>query len=323
MIFPQSPSHDMHTPPSDIQRYRKLFREALRIRLVEEKLIELYPFDKIQSPMHLSIGQEAVAVGVCEALRKEDLLFITYRGHAFYLAKGGDLRLMMAELYGRATGVSKGKAGSMHLAAPSVGVMGASAVVASTLSLAVGAALAHRIQKKDGLSVVCFGDGATEQGTYHESLNFAALYSLPVFFLCENNGLAVHANLAERQSYQIHQHARAYGIESMRLEEGWDFLKVGDAAASIATAIRQDGKPRLLEVITCRYKEHVGPGEDFAAGYRSQADMDAWKAEDALCQDAALIHALRPELDTEIAAAVAFAEASPVPDISELLTDVI
>lgn len=305
------------------QRYRELFRKALLIRLVEEKLIELYPFDKIQSPVHLSIGQEAVAVGVCEALNSEDSVFITYRGHAFYLAKGGDLRLMMAELYGRSTGVSKGKAGSMHLAAPQVGVMGASAVVASTLSLAVGAALANRLQQKTGLNVVCFGDGATEQGTYHESLNFAALYNLPVLFLCENNGLAVHAALGERQSYTIHKHAQAYGIESVRIEEGWDFLKVGDVTAEVVEAMRQDGRPRLIEVITCRYKEHVGPGEDFDAGYRSRADIESWMAKDPLCQDSALLAELRPELDEIIAAAVAFAEASPLPGLADLLTDVI
>lgn len=307
----------------DKQRYRELFRKALRIRLVEEKLIELYPFDKIQSPVHLSIGQEAVAVGVCEALHNEDLVFITYRGHAFYLAKGGDLRLMMAELYGRANGVSKGKAGSMHLAAPQAGVMGASAVVASTISLAVGAALANRLQQKPGLSVVCFGDGATEQGTYHESLNFAALYQLPVLFLCENNGLAVHATLGERQSYAIHQHAQAYGIESVRIEEGWDFVKIGDVTAGIVAAMRRDGRPRLIEVLTCRYKEHVGPGEDFDAGYRSRADIESWMAKDPLCQDAALTTELRPKLDAEIAAAVAFAEAGPLPGPADLLADVI
>lgn len=304
-------------------RYLELFRRSLRIRLVEEKIIDLYPYDKIQSPVHLSIGQEAVAVGICESLQPGDKVFITYRGHAFYLAKGGDLALMMAELYGRANGVSQGKAGSMHLAAPSVGVIGASAVVASTISLAVGDALANRLLGRDDLSVVTYGDGATEQGTYHESLNFAALKSLPVLFLCENNGLAVHASLAERQSYRIHEHARVYGIESVRVEEGWDFLRIGDVAQEVTSAIRRDGKPRLIEVTTCRYKEHVGPGEDFAAGYRSLADIQAWMARDPLCNDTALASELRPALDAEIAAAVAFAEAGPLPGPEHLLADVL
>lgn len=304
-------------------RYRNLFKQALLIRLVEEKIIDLYPFDKIQSPVHLSIGQEAVAVGVCEQLRSDDLVFITYRGHAFYIAKGGSLNAMMAELYGRANGVSKGKAGSMHLAAPQVGVMGASAVVASTIPLAVGAALANQLRRQSNLSVVCFGDGATEQGTYHESLNFAALYRLPTLFLCENNGLAVHATLAERHSYNIHEHARAYGIETVRINEGWDFMKIGDVTGEVVSAMRKDGRPRLIEIMTCRYKEHVGPGEDYAAGYRALADIEVWKINDPLCFDTALVDELRPELDAQISAAVAFAEAGPLPTAADLLTDVL
>ena len=304
-------------------RYRNLFKQALLIRLVEEKIIDLYPFDKIQSPVHLSIGQEAVAVGVCEQLRTDDLVFITYRGHAFYIAKGGSLNDMMAELYGRANGVSKGKAGSMHLAAPQVGVMGASAVVASTISLAVGAALANQLRRQSSLSVVCFGDGATEQGTYHEALNFAALYKLPTLFLCENNGLAVHATLAERHSYKIHEHARAYGIETVRINEGWDFMKIGDVTGEVISAMRKDGCPRLIEVMTCRYKEHVGPGEDYSAGYRVLADIEAWKIRDPLCFDTALVNELRPELDAEISAAVAFAEAGPLPLAADLLADIL
>ncbi len=304
-------------------RYRKLFKQTLLIRLVEEKIIELYPFDKIQSPVHLSIGQEAVAVGVCEKLSADDLVFITYRGHAFYLAKGGSLNAMMAELYGRANGISKGKAGSMHLAAPQVGVMGASAVVSSTISLAVGAALANQLRSQASISVVCFGDGATEQGTYHESLNFASLYRLPTLFLCENNGLAVHATLAERHSYKIHEHARAYGIETVRIDEGWDFIKIGDVVGEVVSAMRKDGYPRLIEVMTCRYKEHVGPGEDYSAGYRKHSDIEAWKLNDPLCIDTALVKELRPELDTLIDNAVAFAEAGPLPDSTDLLTDII
>lgn len=303
-------------------RYTELFKQALRIRLVEEKIIELYPTDKIQSPVHLSIGQEAVAVGVCEPLTRADAVYITYRGHAFYLAKGGRMPEMMAELYGRSNGVSHGKAGSMHLAAPEFGVIGASAVVGSTIPLAVGGALAARLQGSEAISVVCYGDGATNQGCYHESLNFAALYNLPVLFLCENNGLAVHASLAERQSYDVLVHARAYGIEALRIDEGWDFIKIGDVTRQVVDAIRTDGRPRVLEVMTCRYKEHVGPNEDFDAGYRSRRDIEAWMAKDPLCADTELVNRLRPELDAEIAAAVAFAEAGPWPTVDDLLTDV-
>ena len=167
----------------NVDLYRELFYEALRIRLVEEKIIELYPSDIIQSPDHLSIGQEAVAVGVCSNLDRDDWILINYRGHAFYLAKGAPLPEFFAELMGKKNGQSKGKAGSMHMASPAQGVMGASAVVGSTISHAVGAALISKLKKENTIFVTNFGDGALEQGALHESLNFASLYKTPVLFL--------------------------------------------------------------------------------------------------------------------------------------------
>lgn len=303
-------------------RYGRLFREALLIRLVEEKVIELYPSDKIQSPVHLSIGQEAVAVGICEALRKTDILYSTYRGHAYYIAKGGDLGELMAELYGRQNGFAKGKAGSMHLAAPKVGMMGSSAVVGSTISHAVGSAMAARFRESDQICATVFGDGATEQGSYHESLNFAALYQLPVLFLCENNGLAVHSPGHERQAYNILTHVKAYGIETTHIKEGWDFMGVADVTAQICDAMRKDGKPHFVELETCRYKEHVGPGEDFHFGYRGAEAVNAWKAKDPLIQDKASLARFTADIAKEIQAAVDFAETSPLPARDELVTDV-
>jgi TPP-dependent pyruvate/acetoin dehydrogenase alpha subunit len=309
---------------SDINsEYEKLFYEALRIRLVEEKIIELYPDDKIQSPVHLSIGQEAVAVGLCSQLKLDDWLFINYRGHAFYLAKGGPLPELFAELYGKRTGLSKGKAGSMHLAAPKHGVMGASAVVGSTISHAVGAALASKIRGEDRIFITVFGDGATEQGTYHESLNFASLHNLPVLFLCENNGLAVHSPLGERQAFSLAAHAKAYGIESVLVEDGYDFVKLSAICEEILGQIKVKQRPLLLEVKTCRYKEHVGPGEDFEAGYRKLSEVKAWKAKDLLELDKRLIAKFTPAISREIDAAVEFAESSPFPTIDDLLTDVL
>ena len=303
--------------------YEKLFYEALRIRLVEEKIIELYPDDKIQSPVHLSIGQEAVAVGLCSQLMPDDWLFINYRGHAFYLAKGGPLPELFAELYGKRTGLSKGKAGSMHLAAPKHGVMGASAVVGSTISHAVGAALASKIRGEDRIFVTVFGDGATEQGAYHESLNFASLHNLPVLFLCENNGLAVHSPLGERQAFSLAAHAKAYGIESVLVEDGYDFVRLGKVCGEVLGEIKNKQRPIFLEIKTCRYKEHVGPGEDFEAGYRELGKVKAWKAKDPLEIDKVLIARFTPEISKEIRYAVEFAEASPFPTIDDLLTDVI
>jgi pyruvate dehydrogenase E1 component alpha subunit len=303
--------------------YEKLFYEALRIRLVEEKIIALYPFDKIQSPIHLSIGQEAVAVGLCCQLKLDDWLFINYRGHAFYLAKGGPLPELFAELYGKRTGLSKGKAGSMHLAAPKQGVMGASAVVGSTISHAVGAALASKIRGEDRVFVTVFGDGATEQGTYHESLNFASLHNLPVLFLCENNGLAVHSPLGERQAFLLPAHSKAYGIESVVVKDGYDFVKVSKVCGDVLKQIRNKQRPMFLEIKTCRYKEHVGPGEDFETGYRELSEIRAWKSQDPLEIDKELISRLTPEISEEIEAAVEFAETSSFPTINDLLTDVI
>jgi pyruvate dehydrogenase E1 component alpha subunit len=302
--------------------YRRLFRTALLIRLVEERIIELYPSDKIQSPVHLSIGQEAVAVGVCDGLQPDDLVFATYRSHGFYVAKGGSLDAMFAELYGRKGGVSGGKAGSMHLAAPEVGLMGSSAVVASTIPHAVGAALSFKRRGASQIAVAVFGDGATEEGVYHESLNFAALMKVPVLFVCEDNGLAVHSHRPVRQSYRLAEHAATFGIAARRLEEGWDMLAVRKATLEAAAKVRA-GEPFVLEIVTSRYKEHVGVGEDFHFNYRTSDDVDAWKRRDPLIVDQKLVEALRPDIEREIEAAVAFAEASPAPGHAELLTDVI
>lgn len=305
------------------KNYEELFYEAFRIRLVEEKIIRLYPHDKIQSPVHLSIGQEAIAVGLCSQMKLDDWLFINYRGHAYYLAKGGPLPELFAELYGKRTGLSKGKAGSMHLAAPKQGVMGASAVVGSTISHAVGAALASKIRGEDRVFVTVFGDGATEQGVYHESLNFAALHSLPVLFLCENNGLAVHASLGERQAFSLTAHAKAYGIESILVEDGYDFLKLSAICGEVLKQIKDRQRPILLQINTCRYKEHVGPGEDFEAGYRALNEVKAWKKKDPLEIDTKLIARFTPIISKEIEAAVDFAETSAFPTLDDLLTDVI
>jgi pyruvate dehydrogenase E1 component alpha subunit len=300
----------------------RLFRAALRIRLVEERIARLYPSDAIQSPVHLSIGQEAVAVGACAPLRATDLVFGTYRGHAFYLAKGGDLRQFMAELFGKVTGCARGKAGSMHLCAPEVGFMGASAVVGSTVPHAVGAALAARRLRRDQLVMTVFGDGATEQGAYHEALNFAALHRLPVLFLCENNGLAVHSRTTARQAYTPAGHARAYGVPAQTVDAGWDWMEIARVVGDVAARLRAGGGPELVEVRTMRYLEHVGVGEDFAAGYRTREEVAAWQARDPLCTDAARVARFTPALEREIDDAVAYAAQSPWPGPEEMLAHV-
>jgi TPP-dependent pyruvate/acetoin dehydrogenase alpha subunit len=306
----------------DLNLYERLFLECLRIRLAEEKVVELYPSDKIQSPVHLSIGQEAVAAAICEPLRGSDPLFGSYRSHAFYLAKGGSMREMFAELYGKSGGCAGGKAGSMHLTAPEVGFMGSSAVVASTIPHAVGAALAAKRRATDQIVVAVFGDGATEEGVYHESLNFAVLHSLPVVFVCENNGLAVHSHIGARQTYSITEHAKTYGIPSHRCEQGWDPLLIHAAFTPIAAAVRAGSGPQLFECRTYRYFEHVGIGDDHQVGYRPPDALRAWQDKDPLIQDRTLREKLEPRVRAEIEDAVAFAEASPWPGPEDLLSDV-
>jgi pyruvate dehydrogenase E1 component alpha subunit len=195
-------------------------------------------------------------------------------------------------------------------------------VVASTVPHAVGAALAARRRGLDQIAVAVFGDGATEQGCYHESLNFAALHRLPVLFLCENNGLAVHSHRSARQSYEVVTHARGYGIHAVACEEGWDFMRVRAVVAEAAETIRAGAGPVLVECRTERYMEHVGVGEDYDAGYRSRAAAERWKAHDPLLRETELVARFTPAITAEIDAAVAFAETSPWPDAAALLRDV-
>jgi len=303
--------------------YNALFYKSLRIRMFEERIIELYPSDKIQSPVHLSIGQEAVAVGACQSLKTTDWVFCTYRSHAYYLAKGGDMRAMMAELYGKATGGCHGKAGSMHLAAPEVGLMGSSAVVSSTIPHAVGAALAARNLRKDQIMVAVFGDGATDEGVYHESLNFAALHRLPVIFLCENNGWAAYSRVKARQAYRICDHARIYGIPATHIAEGYDFIKVHEVFSEIAAEVRHTRSPALVEIMTFRYMEHVGTGNDYDKCIRDRSELEEWQSNDPLITNQARIAACRAAIAREIDEAVAFAEQSPWPGRDELLKDVV
>lgn len=300
----------------------ELLFKSLRIRLVEEKVIELYPSDKIQSPVHLSIGQEAVAVGACHPLRQTDLLFGTYRSHSFYLAKGGDMKQMFAELYGKVTGCGRGKAGSMHLAAPEVGMMGASAVVASTTPHAVGAALAAKMRKTGQVVMAVFGDGATDQGVHHESLNLAALHQVPALLLCENNGLAVHTSRETRHAYSILEQAALYRIPAVRLEEGYDPVAVAALIGRLVGEIRAGGGPRFAEIITCRYLEHVGVGDDSSQPYRDREQLARWKRCDPLLLEPELVARFTPSIAEEIEEAVAFAEASPWPSEADLLADV-
>ena len=306
-----------------ITSYESMFYDALKIRRVEERIIQMYPTDLIQSPVHLSIGQEAVAVGVVNGLQNDDLLFINYRGHAYYLARNASLPAFFAELMGRKTGLSKGKAGSMHLAAPQQGIMGASAVVASTISHAVGAALAAKIKKENRVFVAIIGDGALEQGVFHETLNFSALHGLPVLFLCEDNGLAVHSPISERQSFNVKALVEAYGVNYFDCEDGYDFTEVANLTRSVRSHILDTNSPAFLRVKTMRYNEHVGPGDDHEQDFRDQKVLQQWKQNDPLIIEKSLLERFDGQIKKEIDDAVQFSLNSPYPTEEDLLTDVI
>ncbi|MDD5671170.1 MAG: thiamine pyrophosphate-dependent dehydrogenase E1 component subunit alpha, partial [Candidatus Omnitrophica bacterium] len=225
----------------------ELYRRMLLIREVEEKIVQVYPQQEIRCPTHLSIGQEAAASGVTTALRRDDYVFGTHRCHSHYLAKGGDLKQMFSELYGRANGCAKGKGGSMHLVDPSQGMMGSSAIVGGTIPLAAGAALAAKMQGTDRVAVAFFGDGATEEGVFHESLNFAALKKLPVIFVCENNFFATHTPLSARQVIaSIADHGKIYGVPGV-VVEGVNVIDVYQNAAEMVARARTGGGPSILE----------------------------------------------------------------------------
>jgi len=292
------------------------------IRQIEEKIVELYPSDLIQSPLHLSIGQESLAVGVCANLSSDDQLFTTYRSHAYYLAKGGNLNTFMAELMGRKTGCCKGKGGSMHLADANVNFMGTSAIVASTLPHAVGAAYANLIQNKPNLVVCVFGDGAADAGIYHESINFASLHNLPIIFVVEDNDLAVHSFKSERQSFQLQEHAKSYNLQTFSLEETQDPNSVAEFMGEVFSKVRSNKKPAWVRLKAFRYKEHVGVSEDFHTGYRTKDEYDIWVAKDPLV-DLILENEIQNQLDKVLEDAIDFAKKSPFPELSDLYEDVI
>jgi pyruvate dehydrogenase E1 component alpha subunit len=303
------------------------------IRRAEETIVALYPEQEMRCPTHLSIGQEASAVGVCAALRADDVIFSGHRCHAHYLAKGGDLRAMMAELYGRETGCAHGRGGSMHLVDPGAGVMGASAVVAGSIPLAVGAALARRMRDGDGVAVAFFGDGAVEEGTFQESLAFAALRRLPVVFACENNFYATYSPLSSRQvADNIFERGAPLRVPGVRVD-GNDVTAVYRVAREAVSRARRGDGPTLLELRTYRWRDHVGPGFDIAVGYRTRAELDGWVARDPVACFARALQksgvlpgdareAIDAELDRALADAVAFAKASPFPGDAELAAHV-
>ncbi len=324
----------MHTPSLPKEKYRSLYKQLLRIRMVEEKIAELYPEEEMRCPTHLCIGEEAVAVGVCANLSPNDYVLSGHRSHGHYLAKGGNLSAMMAELYGKATGCSRGKGGSMHLVDLSAGFLGATPIVGSTIPIAVGAAMGAQMRGEKRMTAVFFGDAATEEGVFHESLNFAALKKLPVIFVCENNLYSVYSPLSVRQpeGREIFRMAEGHGVESHQ-GDGNDVLEVYRLADGAAHKAKHGGGPTFLEFKTYRWREHCGPNYDNGLGYRSESEFQEWKQHcpietltERLLKEGALddrdIEDMAKDIEVEIADAVAFAKESPFPEGKELMEDI-
>lgn len=310
-----------------------LYRAMLLTRRAEERVAAIYPTDKIQSPIHLSLGQEAIAVGVALALEPDDHLYGTYRGHGLYIARGGDLGAMFAELYGKDTGCCRGKGGSMHMIAPEVGLIGCSAIVGSTIPVATGAALAAKLDGGKRVIVADFGDGAVDEGVFFESLNFAALKKLPIIFVCENNNYAVHSRVSDRHARtDIFRYGEPLGVPGQRID-GEDVEAVYSSMRSLAADVRSGAGPRLVEYMTYRRHEHVGPGKDHKEKYRDQQKLAAALSRDPLRTAAQALRDRFGVAESEFArwedevlqkvdAAVAFAETSPFPSAEQLLDDV-
>jgi len=309
-----------------------MYVSMLRIRLFEERAAELVDAGEIKTPCHLYIGQEAIAVGVCAALERDDYVWGGHRSHGHYLAKGGDLRAMMAELHGKATGCSKGRGGSMHLVAPEVGILGTVPLVAATIPMAVGAALATQLRRDARVSVSFFGDGATEEGHFHESLNIASVYRLPVLFVCENNLYSSHMQLLERRACDnIDRAGEAHGLPGVRVD-GNDVVAVYRAAVVAVERARRGEGPALLECRTYRWRGHVGASWDMDVGVKRRDEFKDWLSKDPIARAGQQLRALGAEeleLDRvvhhvrrEVDEAVTFARESPYPAVSGLLEHV-
>ena len=259
--------------------YVNFFKKIYLIRQVERKISELYSEEEIRCPIHLSIGQEAIAVGICELLKKNDHIFSSHRSHAHYLAKGGDLKSFISELYGKNGGCAHGIGGSMHLQDLDNGVIGSIPILGSAIPLATGASLFSKssICKKKYLTVVFFGEGATEEGVFFESLNFAALKNLPILFICENNLYSVFTNINERQSKKrnLLKIVQNHGIQSYSCD-GNDVLKVYNKANEAIRFIKKNNLPAFIEFKTYRYLEHCGPDSDDHFNYREIGELKYW-----------------------------------------------
>lgn len=317
----------------NVELIKKALYQMQRIRYIEESIAAKYHEGKMRCPVHLSIGQEAVSVGVSMALGKNDLAVSGHRAHAHYLSKGGDLKAMIAEIYGKKAGCSSGKGGSMHLIDESVGFMGSTAIVGGTIPIGVGLAYGAMIKKSDQIICIFLGEAVLETGVFFESLNFAVLKNLPVLFICENNLYSVYSSLEVRQSGKrsISDLVKGFGIQAFSAN-GNDFESVFNLAQKSISSIRLGHGPAFIEFSTYRWREHCGPDYDNHIGYRSEKEFLKWKERDPI--NGALkiltnnslitnieIERMNAEITEEIITAFKFAEDSMPPEQYEAWTD--
>lgn len=318
------------------EREISLYRNMLRVRNAEETLAELYKEKEMRTPTHFGVGQEGIAVGVCDALRVDDVVYTHHRCHTHYLAKGGSLLGLVAELYGREDGCSRGRGGSVHLTDRSVGMLGSSPILGEGMALAVGSALAFQMDGVPRVATSFFGEGTLDEGIAYECFNYAAIKKLPVLFVCENNFYATESPLETRQptGTQLCDRARAFKLEALKID-GNDVTIVYEATRKALEYIRNGGGPFFLECETYRWLEHVGPMLDHELNrtYRSKEEVEAWMRRCPVSRSArrllasglatqAQLDQWAVEVKAEMAKVVAEAKASPWPDSSTLFENV-
>lgn len=309
--------------------FRKLYFEMLRIHRVQLRIESLYHLDEMKTPIHLCIGLEAIAVGVCANLQPTDYISSSHRSHGHYLAKGGDLKALIAELHCRETGCSRGRGGSMHLVDTSVGHIGSSSIVGGGIPIGTGLALASRMQRETRVSVVFFGDGAADEGVLYESVNFAMLKQLPVIYVYENNQYSVCSHISARQAGELLFHCVPQRKMMSRLVDGNDVVAVYEAARGAVNRARSGKGPSLIECRTYRVRGHAGAGSDEKLGYRTADEIRSWEAkcpvsrmQERLLRDGVIdrseILEMERQIDAEIDDAFRFAQESPLPVADDL-----
>ena len=313
------------------EQMQHMLRQMLRMREFDERAARLMEQARVKGSVHLYCGEEAIGVGVCEALNADDYITSTHRGHGHLLAKGGDPKLMYAELFAKAAGYNRGKGGSMHMAALDLGIIGANGIVAAGAPIALGVAFASQYQENDRVTACFFGDGATNEGAFHEAVNMAAVLKAPVVFICENNGYGEWSPTATQTAIaDIADRAAAYGIPGVVLD-GMDIMAVHEAAVEAVARARSGGGPSLLECKTYRFYDHVG--RDFGVLQRDEEEIAYWRARDPIDAwrerlvelqviSADEAEAMHNAVIAEMEAAIEWGEAQPDPTPEQLFTDV-